>query len=272
MTELGAQVRSDMRQAYDAAGATWGTGPDRVYLRLAQALVNRAGADLHGLLALDAGAGTGVAGRVLRERGARPVSVDLSIEMLRTLRRRGGMPPAWSAVGDLVRMPLRTATIDLAVAAFVLNHVPDPPAAMAELGRVTRPGGVVLTSTFTDTPTHPAKAAVDAVAERFGFRRPAWYDEFKRDIEPRTARQESLRAAAAAAGLTQVDVREVVVEVADLTPAELAAWRLGMAHLAAFVTALGAAERARLADAAIAAVTGLPLPPVRMLTLFAIVH
>jgi hypothetical protein len=45
-----------------------------------------------------------------------------------------------------------------------------------------------------------------------------------------------------------------------------------MAHLAAFVTALGAAERARLADAAIAAVTGLPLPPVRMLTLFAIVH
>ena len=48
---------------------------------------------------------------------------------------------------DAQRLPLSDGSVDVALAMHMLYHVPDIPAAVAELRRVTRPGGMVLAST-----------------------------------------------------------------------------------------------------------------------------
>jgi hypothetical protein len=68
-----------------------------------------------------------------------------------------------------------------------------------------------------------------------------------------------LAAQAAAAGFTGVRTRTMAVPTGLATPAELVAWRLGMAHYAPFMRSLDAAGRAavrRAAEQAVAAVTG----------------
>jgi SAM-dependent methyltransferase len=50
--------------------------------------------------------------------------------------------PALVAVGE--RLPLRSASIDVAVCFNALDHMQRPEAAMAEIARVLRPGGTVL--------------------------------------------------------------------------------------------------------------------------------
>jgi SAM-dependent methyltransferase len=47
------------------------------------------------------------------------------------------------------RWPLDDASVDLAVSDFVLEHITDPPAFVAELTRVLRPGGVYLARTVS---------------------------------------------------------------------------------------------------------------------------
>jgi ubiquinone/menaquinone biosynthesis C-methylase UbiE len=53
--------------------------------------------------------------------------------------RLGGQ--VWPAAADARRLPLADARVDAAVSGLVLNFVPDPAAAVAEMARVTRPGG-----------------------------------------------------------------------------------------------------------------------------------
>ncbi|HEX9439300.1 MAG TPA: methyltransferase domain-containing protein, partial [Roseiflexaceae bacterium] len=46
-------------------------------------------------------------------------------------------------VADARALPFETATYDAAVSGLVLNFIPDQPKAVAEMARVTRPGGTV---------------------------------------------------------------------------------------------------------------------------------
>ena len=43
-------------------------------------------------------------------------------------------------MADIRALPLAAQSVDAAAAAFVLNHLTDPSAGLAELARVTRPG------------------------------------------------------------------------------------------------------------------------------------
>ena len=45
--------------------------------------------------------------------------------------------------GSATEIPLDAKTVDVTVAGLVLNFVPDPPAALAEMARVTVPGGTI---------------------------------------------------------------------------------------------------------------------------------
>jgi ubiquinone/menaquinone biosynthesis C-methylase UbiE len=45
---------------------------------------------------------------------------------------------------DITAIPLADASVDLAIASHVLEHIPDDRRAMAELRRVVRPGGAAL--------------------------------------------------------------------------------------------------------------------------------
>ena len=57
--------------------------------------------------------------------------------------------------GSLEAIPVEDASFDVVVCLQVLEHVPDPAAAVRELRRAVRPGGRVLASTHGVYPFHP---------------------------------------------------------------------------------------------------------------------
>lgn len=122
-----------------------------------------------------------------------------------------------------------------------LGHVSDPVLALRETRRV---GGGLLASAFNTDWTHPAKAAADQALLPFGFRPPPWYVLLKCETEPQVDDPDHLGAMAKAAGYRDVSVRTVQVAVGLNTPAQLAQWRLGMAHVAPFVQFLPSSQRA----------------------------
>ena len=91
---------------------------------------------------LDAGCGSGGMTRFLARRGI-VTGIDLAPEALAFARRRGLMHLARASVGQL---PFRSASFDVVTSFDVLYHlnVGDDRAALAELHRVLRPGGVLL--------------------------------------------------------------------------------------------------------------------------------
>jgi len=90
---------------------------------------------------LDAGCGPGGNGAWLTRHG-RVVGVDVSAEALRFVR--SGRPELAPVRADLQALPFREQTFDVVVAITVVCSVPDDAAAMTELARVLRPGGVAL--------------------------------------------------------------------------------------------------------------------------------
>jgi SAM-dependent methyltransferase len=78
-----------------------------------------------------------------REIGAEVSFVDISPRMVELARARG----IDAQEGDVQRLPFADGTFDLAVAAWMLYHVPDLDAALAELARVLVPGGALVAVT-----------------------------------------------------------------------------------------------------------------------------
>lgn len=91
-----------------------------------------------GAAVLDAGCGPGRDLAALRSHGLSPVGVDLSTAMV-TLARKTGR----AVVGDLRNLQFHDAAFAGVWASAALVHLPadDAAAALAELARVTRPGG-----------------------------------------------------------------------------------------------------------------------------------
>lgn len=89
---------------------------------------------------LEAGCGTGLLlGRTLRF--AKSASgVDLSAGMLSKAKERG----LDVVQGSVTQLPYKDESFDLVYSVKVLAHVEDIEAAMEEMARVTRPGGIVL--------------------------------------------------------------------------------------------------------------------------------
>ena len=80
--------------------------------------------------------------RVL-EVGAEIVGIDQSEAMVEIQRSRG----IDARVGDVQDLPFEEAEFDVAVAAWMLYHVPDIDRGLAELARVLRPGGMLVAVT-----------------------------------------------------------------------------------------------------------------------------
>jgi SAM-dependent methyltransferase len=96
-----------------------------------------------GLSWLDVGCGTGaVTSTILGHAApAEVVGVDPSEGFLAHARRSN--PTAAFEVGSATDLPFVDGRFDVALSGLVLNFVPDPARAAAEMARVTRPGGTV---------------------------------------------------------------------------------------------------------------------------------
>ena len=95
--------------------------------------------------ALDAGTGTGALAFALAPLVREVVAVDVVRELLEQARARAeGASNASFAEGDITRLEFERASFDLAGTLRTIHHIARPELAIAELARVTRPGGTVL--------------------------------------------------------------------------------------------------------------------------------
>jgi ubiquinone/menaquinone biosynthesis C-methylase UbiE len=95
--------------------------------------------------ALDSGSGAGALAFALAPHVREVVAVDLVPELLEQGRKRGEQFPNVTFVeGDATALPFKPYSFDLAGSLRTLHHIARPELAVAELARVTRPGGRVL--------------------------------------------------------------------------------------------------------------------------------
>ena len=106
---------------------------------------------------LDLAAGTGTSAAPLADRGVRVVACDLSLGMLSVGKKR--RPDIAFVAGDAQALPFADGAFDAVTASFGLRNVPDVDTALAELLRVTRPGGRIVICEFS-RPTNKAFRAV----------------------------------------------------------------------------------------------------------------
>jgi len=103
------------------------------------------------LAALDLGCGTGAGARALKQRypRAQVTAADLSPEMLRQARRHSRFwRPIRCIEADARSLPFEAASFDLVFSNLMLQWVQPLDAALAEIRRVLRPGGLLLASSF----------------------------------------------------------------------------------------------------------------------------
>lgn len=235
--------------AYTSAASGWARAAAGVYQPLADALVARTPHPLADRLVLDACAGTGCGESALRQVGARVVATDVSEGMLR--HRRADRAPC--AVSDVCRLCLGSDSVDDVILPFVLNHLPAPAAALGEAARVTRPGGVILASVFSDASKSTARDRIDEVALSEGFEPPDWYVTLRDTYASLVGRVELLHDCAESAGLRRVDVAETTVETGLTNASDLVDYRLSMAQYAAWLGTLEVKQHERLRERAIEA-------------------
>jgi SAM-dependent methyltransferase len=103
-------------------------------------------ADLRGdERALDSGTGAGALAFALAPLVREVVGVDLVPELLAEARARAeGMPNVSFVEGDATELPFEDYSFDLAGSLRTLHHIARPELVVAELTRVTRPGGHLL--------------------------------------------------------------------------------------------------------------------------------
>ncbi|HLM88387.1 MAG TPA: demethylmenaquinone methyltransferase [Streptosporangiaceae bacterium] len=152
---------------YDLLNDILSAGQVRLWRR-AVARVTGAGP---GQRVLDLAAGTGTSSLAFTTAGADCVACDFSLGMLRAGRARlaggsrGVAPPGRLsfAAGDALRLPFRDEAFDAVTISFGLRNVADPGQALAEMRRVTRPGGRLVVCEFSTITIAP----VDMLYRRY---------------------------------------------------------------------------------------------------------
>ncbi|RUL63453.1 class I SAM-dependent methyltransferase [Dyella dinghuensis] len=167
--------------------------------------------NLDGITVLDAGCGSGRYMLHACDRGAfRVIGVDLSPEMLEraseelsTYRNNTDIELMQGCLTDL---PVPDAWADLTISGLAVGHVENLALALAEISRVTRPGGIVLCSDV-----HPIGHAL------------GWLRDFKHGGERYAVRHTQhlysrWHTACASVGLAIEQVLEPMLNPADIPP------------------------------------------------------
>ena len=96
---------------------------------------------------LDLAAGTGSSSLPFAAAGAQVAAVDFSLGMLRVGKR--AHPQLDLLAGDALALPFADDSFDAVTISFGLRNVADVDAALAEMARVTRPGGRLVVCEFS---------------------------------------------------------------------------------------------------------------------------
>ena len=115
------------------------TNPELFYRELAADSISQVAsyASLAGRTVLDVGGGPGYFTAAFQARGARCLLVEPDLTELQP----GRSVPA--ARGDGMALPVADGAVDVCFSSNVLEHVRDPLTMLAEMIRVTRPGGLI---------------------------------------------------------------------------------------------------------------------------------
>jgi SAM-dependent methyltransferase len=118
--------------------------PDHFYGTLAADSVRQISeyVALNGATTLDVGGGPGYFADAFRAAGAHYLGVDPDVGELSAR----GEPAAGMVRASGTELPVRTGSVDVCYSSNVLEHVADPDRMLAEMVRVTRPGGTVFVS------------------------------------------------------------------------------------------------------------------------------
>jgi ubiquinone/menaquinone biosynthesis C-methylase UbiE len=203
--------RAQEFKAFEAAGwsrraSTYGRVTGAITARFVEPLLEAAQVGA-GMRVLDVATGPGHAAAAAAARGAEPVGVDIAEGMLAVARR--DHPQLDFRPGDAEALPFADSSFDAVVGAFVLNHLPRPEVAAAELARVLASGGRLALSVW-DAPERMlfiglVREAVARAGEAPSAERAAGPDPF------RFADDEQLRRLLEDAGLEDVVVETVAV-------------------------------------------------------------
>jgi demethylmenaquinone methyltransferase/2-methoxy-6-polyprenyl-1,4-benzoquinol methylase len=155
-----ASMFDDVAARYDLTNDVLSLGQTRLWRRaVGEAVTARPGETV-----LDLAAGTGTSSLPFAAAGARVVPCDFSLGMLREGKRRHPELPL--TAGDATRLPFRDGAFDAVTISFGLRNVQDTEAALAELLRVTRPGGRLVICEFS----HPVWAPFRTVYTEYLMR------------------------------------------------------------------------------------------------------
>ena len=212
-------------ERYDLLNDVLSLGQDRLWRRFVAATV----AARPGERVLDLAAGTGTSSRTFTTAGAYCVACDFSLGMLQvgarkaaSLRRPQSGPapgPVRFAAGDALALPFRDRAFDAVTISFGLRNVADPDAALAEMLRVTRPGGRLVICEFGHLPAarldawygRYLSAALPAVARRLSPSGDAY--EYLAESIKDWPRQAELARRMGAAGWTAIRWRNLTLGV-----------------------------------------------------------
>jgi SAM-dependent methyltransferase len=95
---------------------------------------------------LDVGSGTGALSQVIFEHGLPNAikGIDTSADFIAYAKVHVDSARVTFEVGDAQALPMDSARFDVVVSGLVLNFMPEPQRAVAEMARVARPGGAVV--------------------------------------------------------------------------------------------------------------------------------
>jgi demethylmenaquinone methyltransferase/2-methoxy-6-polyprenyl-1,4-benzoquinol methylase len=147
---------------YDLLNDVLSLGQDRHWRRVVAAAVGAG----PGERVLDLAAGTGTSSLAFTGAGAQCVACDFSLGMLRVGKQRAAGQPSSRVsfvAGDALDIPFGNQSFDAVTISFGLRNVADPDAALAEMLRVTKPGGRLVICEFSHLPGR----RLDAVYSRY---------------------------------------------------------------------------------------------------------
>lgn len=151
---------SDVRRMFDAVAKRYDVTNDVLSLgqdRRWRKDVIRAIDPQPGDLVLDLAAGTGTSSAPFVAAGAVVVPCDFSIGMLEVGKQN--RPHLPFTAGDATRLPFADGVFDAVTISFGLRNVVEPEKALAEMHRVTRPGGTLVVCEFSHPTWAPFRTA-----------------------------------------------------------------------------------------------------------------